>query len=397
MLAIVLGTLAAFFLFYEAALFLNDSPWQKPAALALLLAGLGATWFLAGRLRRSALKKARDAALTKRFGTADPAGIQTLADTYCKSYEAREAAQSEADRRSAAADTLYNTLTANEQALLLEVRRFAPAAFDLTAADELLRSCAVRRKELQAAQAEASRARMRAELLAQSQPETEGGAPAPAAPPTRERSAVEAELAEVRAGLAAARSQADQTSGQLQALGDPAVLASSGARLRQEIQRQEGEYQALLLAREALDQANAALQTRFSPALGRRAAEILGDLTGGRYTGVTLDRAFRLCAEPAGDSLYRDAALLSAGTADQLYLAVRLAICELVLPPERRIPLVLDDALANFDGARCAAALRWLRKEAENRQILLFTCHSREAEFFKDNPAVSIQRLTGAE
>ena len=107
-----------------------------------------------------------------------------------------------------------------------------------------------------------------------------------------------------------------------------------------------------------------------------------------------LDRSLHLSAEPAGAGLYRDAALLSAGTADQLYLAARLAICDLVLPPESAAPIILDDALSNFDDDRCAAALKWLRQEAERRQILLFTCHSREADFFAGDPSVSIQRLT---
>ena len=94
--------------------------------------------------------------------------------------------------------------------------------------------------------------------------------------------------------------------------------------------------------------------------------------------------------------MFRDAALLSAGTLDQLYLAVRLAICDLVLPPEKEVPIVLDDALANFDDDRCAAALEFLKAAAGNRQILLFTCHSREAEFFAGDGEVSIQRLTDA-
>ena len=72
---------------------------------------------------------------------------------------------------------------------------------------------------------------------------------------------------------------------------------------------------------------------------------------------------------------------------------MRLAICELVLPEGDPIPLLLDDALTNFDDGRCAAALRFLRQEAETRQILLFTCHSREAAFFRDDPAVRIQKL----
>ena len=94
--------------------------------------------------------------------------------------------------------------------------------------------------------------------------------------------------------------------------------------------------------------------------------------------------------------LPRRSLALSRGTVDQLYLAVRLAICELVLPPEKQVPIVLDDALANFDDSRCAAALQFLKEAAGNRQILLFTCHSREGEFFAGDREVFVQRLTDA-
>lgn len=392
-LTVVAGAIAAPVLFYIVAKALNGSPWQRPLSLAVLLAGLGITYFLTRRLRRRAIQAAQAAALTKRFGTADPAVITALADTYAELCQARDDAQAEADRRSAAADTLYNNLTANEQGLLLEVRRFAPSAFDLSAADQLLRECAIRRKELQAAETAAAQARLRADLLAQQTPETPSQT-VDAPPPTRPRETVETELAQVQTELAAARSAADQLAGQCLAAGDPAVLASSAALTRRQIQTLEAEYAALQLARETLDQANTTLQNRFSPALGKRAAEIFRQLTADRYQGVVLDRNLHLSAEPAGAGLYRDAALLSAGTADQLYLAARLAICDLVLPPESAAPIILDDALSNFDDDRCAAALKWLRQEAERRQILLFTCHSREADFFAGDPSVSIQRLT---
>ena len=390
-LSMLLGFPFSFAVFYGIAVTTHSQLLSALVLAVLLLLFAG----LAVLLYRRAIRDARDAALRKRFGTSDPDAIAALADTYVKLLEARDAAQAEADRRSAAADTLYNNLTANEQALLLEVRRFAPAAFDLSAADQLLRSCAVRRKELTEAEAAARQARMRADLLSQQTPAQKQGGEI-LEPPARSRDAVETDLARVRAALAAAQSQADQVTGQLRAIGDPVVLESSAALLRKEIAGLEAEYAALQLAREALDDANTTLQSRFSPALGRRTAEIFQELTGGRYTGVVLDRSLRLSAEPAGDTLYRDAALLSAGTADQLYLAARLAICDLVLPQEKQVPLILDDALANFDDARCAAALRWLRKEAKRRQILLFTCHSREAAFFAGDAGVSIQQLTDA-
>lgn len=313
-------------------------------------------------------------------------------DEFTALCRAAESAQSDLSAKSAAAETLYSTLTTNEQGILLEVRRFASAAFDVPAADAALRACAVRRRELTEAENTARETRLRFDLLAQQT--TAGDVEEAFSAPARDRETVSAQLEEARNALDAAHSEADRLSGRLHALGDPVVLRSSAAHLREEIQAAEGEYGAIQLAMEALDTANTALQTRFSPELGRRAAEIFRELTDGRYTGVTLDRSFHLSAEPAGDSVYRDAALLSAGAADQLYLAVRLAICDLVLPEERQVPIVLDDALANFDDARCAAALRYLRNAAENRQILLFTCHSREAEFFAGDPQVSIQRLT---
>ena len=77
---------------------------------------------------------------------------------------------------------------------------------------------------------------------------------------------------------------------------------------------------------------------------------------------------------------------------DQIYLAVRLAVYDLCLK-ERRAPLVLDEALAAFDYGRMALALDLLAQLAEDRQILLFTCQSREAACLSGRPEVTIQSL----
>ena len=360
------------------------------ATLACSIAALVS--FLMIALRETSDKKKRSAYLNG-FGVTSVEELTAQLDTYINMYEAYEAAQADLSAKASAADTLYNMYSSNEQGILLEIRRFAPSAFDTSTADQLLRECAVRRKAVQEAEAAAQKARMRCEVLAQHAP---GGIDIPQTltPPLRSREEVTAELSKTQAALAAARSSADRLSGQLTAMGDPAVLLSSAERLKDQLSGLEGEHAAIRMAMDALDTANTTLQNRFSPELGRRAAEIFSRLTEGKYSGVVLDRAFHLSAEPTGDTLYRDAALLSAGTADQLYLATRLAICDLVLPEENRVPIILDDALANFDDARAAAALRWLKEEAKRRQILLFTCHSREASFFADDEEVFIQRLT---
>ena len=68
---------------------------------------------------------------------------------------------------------------------------------------------------------------------------------------------------------------------------------------------------------------------------------------------------------------------------------MRLAISQMVLPEDKAAPLILDDALANFDAKRMAAALEWLLEESKQRQILLFTCHTREQEYLHGREGVN--------
>jgi len=67
---------------------------------------------------------------------------------------------------------------------------------------------------------------------------------------------------------------------------------------------------------------------------------------------------------------------LSAGTIEQIYLALRLAISRIIFK-EEKMPLLLDDTFAYYDEERLSATLEYLAKE-KDRQILIFTCHKRE-------------------
>lgn len=365
--------------------------WQQALPWAIFAVIAAAGGLISRQMRKHAVKTAQTAALMKRFGTTDTNEIAAFADTYATAVEVRDAARADLSTKSATADAYYNTLTTNEQAILLEVRRFAPAAFDIPTADQVLRQAAQRRKALSEAQSAARETQVRLDLLIQQGIPDSGDMEL--SPPLRSRETVSDSLAQAQVQLATARSATDRLAGQLHAMGDPDELRASAESLQAQISQLQEEYDALRLAMDTLTGVNSILQNRFSPQLSRRTAEIFHELTEGRYTAAALDRSFHLTARPAGDPIDRDIQLLSAGAADQLYLSARLAICELVLPPEKSIPIILDDALTNFDNERCAAALRWLKQAAAHRQILLFTCHSREADFFAEDPEVAIQRL----
>ena len=206
--------------------------------------------------------------------------------------------------------------------------------------------------------------------------------------PERSMEETTADLEAVSRELQQINSALDMSLGEQKAIGDPAALCARQEQLQQQLDRRNQEHQALTIAMEALKGANVHLQERFSPELNRLAGQWLGKLTGGKYSSVSLARDLEASATESGGLLPRKALALSKGTVDQLYLAVRLAVCQLCLPQKDSAPLVLDDALVAFDDNRMALALDCLAQLGQEQQILLFTCQSREGRAVSDRPQV---------
>lgn len=193
-------------------------------------------------------------------------------------------------------------------------------------------------------------------------------------PPARSAAETAARLGAVEKEASRWQSQLDRAIGALRS--DPLELEAKRDELLAQLEERTAQYDALELALKGLERANGVLRERFSPALNREAAAIFAKLTGGRYDRLSLSRDFSAQAAADGCPQAHSAAYLSAGTVDQLYLAVRLAVCNLTLPGA---PILLDDALAAFDDSRAERALNCLKDMAAERQVLLFSCHSREA------------------
>ena len=355
------------------------------------MAGLGVIFtLLAVKLRRQAIVERQS------FATRQRAALSAQTAEYLPLRE--QAAQTAADAQQAAA-----LLTGSEEncrtrltALLAQVRRFAPDAAGLPDAQDALTkarrsSGALAAARQQAREAALYRDALRAQLTEEelSQP-TVPAVPVPSVSPAGDAAG---ELTRAQEALASARSRYDTLLGRIRALDSGSDLADQLAQKQEELARLQQEYDAIALAMTALEQANTILQNRFSPALGARTAEIFSALTGGRYGKVLLSRDLSLSAEEAGDPMSRSILQLSQGAADQLYLAVRLAICGMVLPAEKRVPLILDDALVTFDDTRLRAALDYLLAESAQRQILLFTCQNRERDYLAGRENVNILTL----
>jgi uncharacterized protein YhaN len=67
--------------------------------------------------------------------------------------------------------------------------------------------------------------------------------------------------------------------------------------------------------------------------------------------------------------------VLSRGTAEQLYLSMRLALVREYANHVDPLPVVFDDIFVNFDPERSRTTFKALRELCTTHQVLFFTCH----------------------
>ena len=160
---------------------------------------------------------------------------------------------------------------------------------------------------------------------------------------------------------------------------DENELKRLSAELTDEYAQKKELYDALELAEENMQAAVDDISRSFGPLLNEKTAEIFSNLTGGRYEKVMVDKEYAIQAKPK-DGGYHEWKYLSSGTTDQAYLSLRLAMTELITDNGERLPLMLDDVLLQYDAERAENALEYLKKYAQNAQILFFTCRNMQDE-----------------
>jgi DNA repair exonuclease SbcCD ATPase subunit len=132
--------------------------------------------------------------------------------------------------------------------------------------------------------------------------------------------------------------------------------------------------QALELARKWLDRANAETLSSAARHMESLMGGYIGHITDSRYSKVSVDTTnfgLRLWSEEKGGDV--DPEALSRGTIDQLYLAARLSLVDIICE-NRRPPLLLDDPFVTFDTRRLRKAMEVLKDFSGGRQVIIFTC-----------------------
>lgn len=373
--------LLALALALQAAVFLIEGGTLR-LVLRLVLAALAAgalIWMLLLRRKNRELdaQLARAQELLQKYGVKTYGELVPLAAEYCAQLRLYAQKTKQHETRRMELEEERRRVAEQKARLLGQISMLSPeAAADTEAAHRAIAAALAALDAVEKARQEENAAKSRYEAVCAA---LSGVKPvqAPEMDLTGyELGSVSNELLRLNSSLADVRSQLDQSRGRVAALGDPAELEAKREALTARAEALTKRYDALELALGALENANSELQTRFSPQISALAGKLLGEMTGERYDTILLGSDLRAEARERGELVTRQLLYLSGGTADQVYLAVRLAICKLALGED--VPIVLDDALVRFDDERMRAALTLLRQEAGTRQIILFTCQKRE-------------------
>jgi uncharacterized protein YhaN len=159
-----------------------------------------------------------------------------------------------------------------------------------------------------------------------------------------------------------------------------AELRLSLATLGESIAAGVEKYAVLSMAVRLLTLAKEKYERDRQPEVMLRAGDALAKITNGRYDRIAaaLDTdAIEVFDAASGAHAPR---LLSRGTAEQVYLALRIGLIDQLGAVGADLPVLMDDVIVNFSPERAERAAHAIADLATRRQVIYFTCHPATAD-----------------
>ena len=178
---------------------------------------------------------------------------------------------------------------------------------------------------------------------------------------------------------------------------ESSALRNRRGTLREQLLEHAREWSRLTLAEALLERTQKKFERERQPSVIRNAQAFFSRITGGRYQRLYVpigEQTITVTEDGGGD---KQPAELSRGTREQLYLALRFGLIREFGEHAERLPVVVDEALVNFDSERARLAAQAFSELAQTNQVLVFTCHRTIVDMFENVGAqvVEIQRRDG--
>ncbi|EIQ6439406.1 AAA family ATPase [Listeria monocytogenes] len=186
---------------------------------------------------------------------------------------------------------------------------------------------------------------------------------------------IELEQEQLHASLAAQNHAIDK----LEEGGTFAVLMQEFYSEKSKLQQISAEWTETKLALQMLQNTMQQLQEGKLPKTLKLASEYFNHLTSGNYRKVYLQDN-RLQVE-SKDSIPFFPEEVSQATKEQLYLAIRFALID-VIHKDFPLPIIIDDGFVHFDSSRMGQMMQLLQKRKSENQVIFFTCHQETRKYF---------------
>jgi uncharacterized protein YhaN len=168
--------------------------------------------------------------------------------------------------------------------------------------------------------------------------------------------------------------------------------------LLEQIREQALEWAKLTLAEALLERSRQKFERERQPGVIQHAQRFFCTVTGQRYGHLYAPVGEHTIKVIDRMGASKQPAELSRGTREQLYLALRFGLIREFGERTDRLPVVIDEALVNFDPERARRAIAALAELARTNQVLVFTCHPATVDMFSsvipDAPVIQLPSFT---
>jgi uncharacterized protein YhaN len=152
--------------------------------------------------------------------------------------------------------------------------------------------------------------------------------------------------------------------------------------LEEQLREHAREWSRLTIAEALLEKTRQKFEQERQPSVIRHAQDFFSGVTGQRYQRLYAPIGEQTITVTDATGGSKQPSELSRGTREQLYLALRFGLIREFGEHAERLPVVVDEALVNFDPDRARLAAESFAQLAETNQVLVFTCHPATADMF---------------
>ena len=164
--------------------------------------------------------------------------------------------------------------------------------------------------------------------------------------------------------------------------GDPSDLSAKINALDKRTEELRLAHKAYFIALTAIENASDNLRAEISPRLGEYATELMGIMTNKKYTAFDVSDGLKVSFKNQ-DGEEKSVDFLSGGTRDLTYIAVRMALIDMLY--DEKPPIIFDESFAHQDNVRARSMMAGLKRLADDgAQSFVFTCRAREGALAKE-------------